>query len=98
MNEPLKKTYKSKPKIKREMTYDEMDAMCERFAQSEYQCGDWWPTMEEVQKILEPKIKANLEFIIWITETADEPVTEEQKEVRRYLLRLINQSVRLKEE
>lgn len=92
-----KRPYKTKQRIKREMTYDEMDAMCERFANSEYQCGDWWPTMEDIHTRIEPRLKANLEFIIWITETACEPRTEDERQVRKYLLNLINQSIHVTE-
>lgn len=98
MNTEQKKPYKPKQRVRREMTYDEMDAMCERFAQLEFQCGEWWPTIQEIQERIEPKLKANLEFIIWITETACEPRNEEEVASRKYLLQLIQQSVRVVEE
>lgn len=80
------------------MTYDEFDTMCEQFSEMSYKCGNWWPTMDEVKQLIEPSIKTSMEFAVWITETADPPQTDEEKEVRRYLIKLINNNLKLKED
>jgi hypothetical protein len=54
--------------------------------------------MEEVQKYIEPFIKSNMEFAIWITETVDEPKTEEERRVKHYLLQLIYNNLKLKDD
>lgn len=84
--------------MKRGMTYDDFDAMCERLNALNFKCGAWWPTLDDVKKCIEPNIKSNMEFAIWITETASEPKTEEERQVKHYLLQLINNNLRLKED
>ena len=61
--------------MKKELTFDNYIAMCDRFDKAEVKCGDWWPTVTEIQTKIEPKIEPFLDFLIWIAETADEPKT-----------------------
>lgn len=84
--------------MKRGMTYDDFDAMCERLGSLNFKCDSWWPTMDEVKSHIEPNIKSNMEFAIWITETASEPQTDEERRVKRYLLQLINKNLCLKDD
>ena len=87
-----------KKNMKRGMTYDDFDAMCERLNDLSFRCGSWWPTMSEVKQYIEPNIKANMEFVIWITETASEPKTKEEQEVKHYLLQMVYNNLKLKED
>ena len=84
--------------MRRDYSYDELDAMCERFAEAEFQCGEWWPTMQQVKERIEPQIKTLLDFVIWITETAVSPKNEEEELVRKRLLQLINANLRIRDE
>ena len=68
--------------MKKEVSFDNYIAMCDRFEQLPFHCGDWWPTIEDIKLKLEPKLEQNLEFLIWISETASAPKTEVQKASR----------------
>lgn len=82
--------------MKKEITYDELDAMLDRFDKAKYKCGNWWPSLEEIKQYIEPDIKNKLEFALWISETATEPITDEDKIARQYLNKLINNNLQIK--
>ena len=66
-----------------------------------FKCGNWWPSIYDIKTKLEPKLEQNLEFLIWIEETADAPTTQEQKESQEYIRNLLKNTlvfVRTKEE
>ena len=86
--------------MKKEITYDELDAMLERFEHAKYQCGAWWPTIEEIQKNIEPFIGTKpeiMEFALWISHTAKEPTDVNEKYARSYLNELINENLHIKD-
>ena len=80
--------------MRKEITIEKYDILCDRYQHASFKCGNWWPTIEEIKMNLEPRIDQSLEFLIWITETADEPVTDEQKQSRTYINNLINKTLR----
>ena len=79
--------------MKKELTFDNYIAMCDRHLALDFQCGNWWPSIEDIKTKIEPKLEQNLEFLIWISETADAPVTEEQKASQRYINELLNNTL-----
>lgn len=79
--------------MKRELTFENYITMCDRYQESEFQCGDWWPSVIDIKTKLEPKIEQNLEFLIWVSETANEPKTPQQKESRDYINKLLNKTL-----
>lgn len=86
--------------MKKEITYDELDAMLNRFDEAKHKCGAWWPTLEEIQTHIEPFIGDKpeiMEFALWISETADEPTTYLEKCSRAYLNELINENLHIKD-
>lgn len=83
--------------MKKEITFDEFAAMCDRFDEADFKAGHWWPTMDEIKTKIEPKIKDMLEFAIWIVETAEPPKNDEEKEARTYLNNLINKNLKFKD-
>ena len=83
--------------MKKDMTYDEFEAMCQRFEASENKCDDWFPSLTEIKERIEPDIRNKLEFAIWIDVTANPPVTEEENVARQYLRRLIYKNLKFKE-
>ena len=84
--------------MKKEMTFDDFIALCDRIANVDYKCGDWWPDVVDIQTKLEPKLEQNLEFLIWVSETASEPKTDKQKESRKYINNLINSAITFTDE
>lgn len=71
------------------ITQSRFNEMCEAFDEMQYRCGDWFPTMDEIKKYLEPNIERDYKFAIWILETSDKPNTPEKVEARRYLMSLV---------
>ena len=78
-----------------QITQDALDEMCENFENMRYKAKAWWPTVEDIRTKMEPKIKDQIAFAIWITETADNPKTDEEKEAKKYLLRLIYKNLKV---
>ena len=66
-----------------------LDKLCDDFEQMQYKAGAWWPTIEEINSKLIPVINEKIAFAIWIIETANPPQTEDEKESRKLLSRLI---------
>ena len=56
--------------MRKELTYDNYEAMCLRYDEAPFKCGDWWPSVLDIKTKIEPKVEQNLEFLIWIAETA----------------------------
>ncbi len=83
--------------MKTTMTFDELDILYNRLGNNNFKCGDWWPTVEEIKTYIEPHLNKNLEFLIWITETADAPKTEAEKESRKYINNLLIKTLKLTE-
>lgn len=81
--------------MKTTISFDDYDILTERLNNNNFKCGDWWPTIEEIKTYIEPNLNKNLEFLIWITETADTPRTEEQKASKKYINNLLIKTLKL---
>lgn len=79
--------------MKTNMSFSELDALCNRVGDNSYKCGDWWPTIEEIKTYIEPNLSKHVEFLCWILETADAPVTKEQIESKKYINALLIRSI-----
>ena len=79
--------------MRKELTYDNYEAMCLRYEDAPFKCGNWWPTIEDIKTKIEPKLEQNLEFLIWIEETADRPKTPEQKASQEYISKLLRNTL-----
>lgn len=79
--------------MKKEVSFDNYIAMCDRHATSSFLCGDWWPSINDIKTKIEPKLEQNLEFLIWIFETANPPKTQEQIESRDYINKLLKENL-----
>lgn len=74
----------------KEIPENKFYAMCDRFDAASFKCGNYYPTIEEIQKYIEPKVEQNLDFLIWISETAGEPSNPDEVDARTYINELIN--------
>ena len=81
-----------------QMTLKAYDNLCDRLCENEYQCGEWWPTIEDIQTYIEPEPEKYLEFMVWITETATTPQTEEEKESKNMLNRILTSIINFKDD
>lgn len=79
--------------MRKELTYDNYEAMCLRYEEAPFKCGSWWPSIIDIKTKLEPKLEQNLEFLIWIEETADRPRTPEEKESQEYISKLLRKTL-----
>lgn len=83
--------------MKTTLSFDDYDVLTERLSNNNFRCGDWWPTIEEIKTYIEPNLNKNLEFLIWISETADTPQTEEQKASKKYINNLLIKTLKFTE-
>lgn len=81
--------------MKTTMSFDDYDVLTERLNDNTFKCGDWWPTIEEIKTYIEPHLSKNLEFLIWITETADTPQTDEERASKKYINNLLIKNLKL---
>lgn len=79
--------------MRKDISFEKYDILCDRFQHSSFRCGNWWPSIKEIQENIEPKAEQYLEFLIWIVETANDPTTPEQKESRSYINNLLNRTL-----
>lgn len=71
------------------VTTDAYEGMTEILKRNPHQLnGTWYPTIEEIQKYIEPDLKENLEFLIWLINQEME-LTMDEKETREYCEKLI---------
>lgn len=84
--------------MKSTLSFEEYDILVERLNDNDFKCGDWWPTVEEIKTRIEPNFNKYIEFLLWITETAEEPQTEEQKESKKYINSLLRKNLKLVDE
>ena len=52
--------------MKSQMTLKAYDELCDRLRANEYQCGNWWPSISDLEKYVEPNPEKYIEFLIWI--------------------------------
>lgn len=81
--------------MKSTMSFDEYDLLADRVSKNNFKCGDWWPTVEEIKTRIEPDVNKYIEFLVWILETADMPETQEQKESKKYINKLLINNLKL---
>lgn len=81
--------------MKKELTFEKYDKLIDRLNNIPLKCGAFWPTKEQVDEILEEGIEKNMEFLLWILETADEPKTEEEIESKKYINSILCQNIKL---
>ena len=79
--------------MKKEVSFDNYIAMCDRYDEAQFKCGDWWPSVLDIKTKIEPKVEQNLEFLIWIAETADAPKNQAQRESKEYINKLLNKTL-----
>lgn len=83
--------------MKSTMTMDELDILYERIGENQFKAYDWWPTVEEIKNYIESKPEKYIEFMIWILETADDPETPEEEESKKYLNRILRNTIKIKD-
>ena len=93
----LRESFKGGSIVKK-MTFEQYDALVERLGNNEYQCGDWWPTVDELKSKVGHNTAKYMEFLIWIVETADEPTEQWQVESQNYINKLLNNYIMLVDE
>lgn len=79
----------------KKMTFDDYDAMCDRFADMPYQCDNWWPSPEELDQKINGEINQYIDFLVWILETNEAPETEEEKRSEKYINKLLRENLKL---
>ena len=75
-----------------------LDKLCEDFEKMNYKAGAWWPTVEEINTKIAPRITEKMPFAIWILETAEPPQTDEEKASRKLLSQLVYENVKYDED
>lgn len=80
------------------MTLKAYDELCDRLRANEYQCGNWWPSISDLEKYVEPNPEKYIEFLIWIVETAKDPVTDEDKESKKRINRILRHTIKIKDD
>lgn len=81
-----------------EMREADLNQLCENYESMKFKAGSWWPTVDKIKTHIEPKMKSSMKFAIWITETADDPKNDEEKEAKKYLLKLIYKNLKITDE
>lgn len=70
------------------ITYEDYDKLVERFEHYDLDC-DWWPTIDDLKTKWTGKSKNDFNFLIWILETAPEPVEDWEKESKKAINQIL---------
>ena len=81
--------------MKKELSFDKYDKLIDRLNKIPFKCGSYWPPKEKIDELIEEDLEKNLEFLLWIIETADGPVTKEEEESKKYINSILYQNVKL---
>ena len=73
------------------ISFDELCEIEEKVENYKWKPEDLFFSIEDIKKHIEPDIKANLSFAIWLLQK--KAITPQEKETRRYLLNLVNSVV-----
>ena len=78
------------------LTFEQYEHMVDILGRISLRPNGFWPSVSEVKKELEPNIRKNLPFIIWLLEyNPSENLSKEDKIKRRYIQKLINTNLEL---
>lgn len=73
------------------MTFKKYDKIEEAGLNTEYQLDGWFPTIEEIKKIVEPAPDKFIPFLIYLSnqDVDDEDQIETQKYINNYLINIL---------
>ena len=74
------------------MTPEEYDKLCQSVEGCCVKRGKWWPTEEEINKIIIPNLGMCYDFIIWILETGPEPSNPKEEKSMKILQGIIREN------
>lgn len=56
-------------------------------------CGNWMPTMNEIDKYISNNVDENIPFLIWILETSNKTSDPDKKAVRKKIQNLLYEHI-----
>ena len=78
----------------KKISHEKFESMLDRILNNDYPLEDWYPTMKDAVEMSADPVRY-YEFILWILESnQDMKLNEEQKEVEKYLQRLLRETTR----
>ncbi len=83
--------------ITRNVTYDELDEIMDKFRQKNVVAGSFMASKKEIDNIIIPNFQKYTDFVYWLLETST-PETEEDKSNKRYLMKIFNERVKIEED
>lgn len=82
--------------MKIKLTFQQYDRMVENIKKTDMQPEGFWPTIAQIQAEIEPNIRKNLPFLIWLTEyNPAETLSPEDAKSRKYILKLLYKNLEL---
>lgn len=82
--------------MKIKLTFQQYDRMVENIKKTDMQPEGFWPTIAQIQVEIEPNIRKNLPFLIWLTEyNPTETLSPEDTKSRKYILKLLYKNLEL---
>lgn len=81
----------------KQMTFDEYDAMVEKFATMRTE-AKLWPTCEQIEEIMEEDPEKYISFAVFLHEKGQPPKDEAEKNAKKRLFQFINDHLELVDE
>lgn len=82
--------------MKIKLTFQQYDKIVENIGKTDMQPDGFWPSIAQIQAEIEPNIRKNLPFLIWLTEyNPMEALSPEDTKSRKYILRLLYKNLEL---
>lgn len=89
-NQTTRRKNMTSKKIK--MTFDKYDKLEEKCMNAQYELDGWYPTIEDIQKFVEPSPDKFISFLIFL---ANQDVKEEQIEAKKYINNFLRHTLEL---
>lgn len=82
--------------MKIKLTFQQYGKMVENIGKTDMQPDGFWPSIAQIQAEIEPNIRKNLPFLIWLTEyNPMEALSPEDTKSRKYILKLLYKNLEL---
>lgn len=79
------------------VTLNELDSLCKIYEQFIHEQENWWPTLEEIDEVIEPNFSVSYDFALWLLVSGPDPITKEQAKSKSVLRELLMEYLIFKE-
>lgn len=81
--------------MKKKVTFEQFNKLCELTSKFEHQPHGWYPTVKDINKYIIPEPQKYLLFMTWLIENNPLPTTKEEKESYDLINKIMRENIRI---